>query len=100
MVRGRRPMLLCGPTNNQAFETGIISIAERSRDSAALDFGSKSSEALPPSTRVAPPWPGSRSTCRPGELQLRERGKTVFFSSHVLAEVETVSDRIARRGCR
>jgi ABC-2 type transport system ATP-binding protein len=28
-------------------------------------------------------------------LSLRERGKTVFLSSHILAEVETVCDRIA-----
>ncbi len=28
-------------------------------------------------------------------LQLRERGKTVFLSSHILAEVETVCDRVA-----
>ncbi len=28
-------------------------------------------------------------------LQLRDRGKTVFLSSHILAEVETVCDRIA-----
>jgi ABC-2 type transport system ATP-binding protein len=28
-------------------------------------------------------------------LQLRGRGKTVFLSSHILAEVETVSDRVA-----
>jgi ABC-2 type transport system ATP-binding protein len=28
-------------------------------------------------------------------LSLRERGKTVFLSSHILAEVETVCDRVA-----
>lgn len=39
--------------------------------------------------------PIGRREMRDALLQLRERGKTVFLSSHILAEVETVCDRVA-----
>lgn len=39
--------------------------------------------------------PIGRREMRDVLLQLRERGKTVFLSSHILAEVETVCDRVA-----
>jgi ABC-2 type transport system ATP-binding protein len=38
--------------------------------------------------------PVGRKEVRDIILSLREQGKTVFFSSHILADVETVSDRI------
>ena len=38
--------------------------------------------------------PVGRKDVRDIILSLREQGKTVFFSSHILADVETVSDRI------
>ena len=39
--------------------------------------------------------PIGRREMRDVLLQLRDRGKTVFLSSHILAEVETVCDRVA-----
>lgn len=39
--------------------------------------------------------PIGRREMRDMLLQLREQGKTIFLSSHILAEVETVCDRVA-----
>ncbi len=39
--------------------------------------------------------PIGRREMRDALLQLRDQGKTVFLSSHILAEVETVCDRVA-----
>ena len=39
--------------------------------------------------------PLGRKEVRDIILDLRERGKTVFFSSHILADVESVADRVA-----
>jgi ABC-2 type transport system ATP-binding protein len=39
--------------------------------------------------------PIGRKEVRDLMLELREAGKTVFFSSHILTDVETISDRVA-----
>jgi len=39
--------------------------------------------------------PVGRKEVRDLMLELREAGKTVFFSSHILTDVETISDRVA-----
>jgi ABC-2 type transport system ATP-binding protein len=39
--------------------------------------------------------PVGRKEVRDIILSLRDRGKTVFFSSHILADVETICDRVA-----
>ncbi|MCE9580792.1 MAG: ABC transporter ATP-binding protein [Deltaproteobacteria bacterium] len=39
--------------------------------------------------------PIGRKEVRDLILELRERGKTVFFSSHILTDVEAISDRVA-----
>jgi ABC-2 type transport system ATP-binding protein len=39
--------------------------------------------------------PVGRKEVRDLILELRDAGKTVFFSSHILADVETISDRVA-----
>jgi ABC-2 type transport system ATP-binding protein len=39
--------------------------------------------------------PVGRKEVRDLILELRDQGKTVFFSSHILSDVETISDRVA-----
>src|SRR6185295_11675189 len=39
--------------------------------------------------------PIGRKEVRDLILELRERGKTVFFSSHILTDIEAIADRVA-----
>jgi ABC-type taurine transport system ATPase subunit len=44
--------------------------------------------------------PVGRKEVRELILELRDAGKTVFFSSHILSDVETIADRDRHRGPR
>ena len=51
----------------------------------------------PPDPGRADQWPGPAGTHEGPRIiqRLKNEGKTVFFSSHELGEVETVCDRVA-----